>query len=64
NTFYQINLANGTATTVGNFNTGIGTVRGIAAQVGTAAPEPGSLALVGVGLLGMVGGFARRRRQK
>lgn len=62
--FYQINLATGAATTVGTFSSSVGNVRGIAAQIGTAAPEPGSLAFIGTGLLGMVGSFVRRRRQK
>jgi hypothetical protein len=33
------------------------------ATVGVAVPEPGGLALLGIGLLGLLGGVIRQRRQ-
>lgn len=54
---FTLNLTTGAATTVGTIGTGL-TILDI-----TAVPEPGSLALAGVGLAALVG-FARRRRAR
>jgi hypothetical protein len=32
-------------------------------MIGAAVPEPGSFALLGIGLLGLLGGVIRQRRQ-
>ncbi len=56
--FYTVNLGTGAATLVGTFENA--TVRGIAAP--SVIPEPGTLTLLGTGILGLAG-FARRRKQ-
>lgn len=66
NDFFRFNDINTSATTtrVGTFS-GVGSVIGFAAPVGlavTAAPEPGSVALLGVGFAGMMGMIACRKR--
>ncbi|MBC8101859.1 MAG: DUF4394 domain-containing protein [Cytophagales bacterium] len=59
--FYNVSLTTGTVGLVGFFGN-VGSVRSIAAPIATA-PEPGSLALAGIGLIGLIGGVARRRRK-
>lgn len=67
NRFYRFDNITGspTANFVGSF-AGVGNVIGIAAPVGTAitaAPEPGTIALLGLGMVGGMG-ILRRRRSK
>lgn len=72
NAFYRFNNISASAATtqVGTFNRfSLGAVFGFAAPVGpaaTAAPEPGSLSLLGMGLISGLGtlGIARKRRKK
>lgn len=59
---FSINLSTGAATSLGALAPGFGNVYGLAV-VPTAIPEPASLAMLGVGLLGAAG-FARRRRHR
>ncbi len=41
-----------------------GTIDGLAGTTGTAVPEPASIAMVGIGLLGLLGASNRRRRPR
>ena len=52
-----------TDATMGMFSPGIFGPDFDIATVGAAVPEPGSFALLGVGLLGLLGGVIRQRRQ-
>jgi PEP-CTERM motif len=49
--------------TMGKFSQGIFGPNFDIATVGVAVPEPGSLKLLGIGLLGLLGGVIRQRRQ-
>jgi hypothetical protein len=62
NSFYTINTTTGVASAPAAFGGGLN-VRGIAAPIG-AAPEPGTFALLGLGLLGGTGMVLRRRARK
>lgn len=61
NTFYTVDLNSGAATLAGNIGV-TGQIRGLAVAPGGVIPESGTLALAGVGLLGLFGGALRRRR--
>jgi hypothetical protein len=52
-----------TDATMGMFSPGIFGPNFDIAAVGASVPEPGSFALLGIGLLGLLGGMIRQRRQ-
>jgi hypothetical protein len=64
-TLYSVNVTspgvvNNRATSLGTIG-GIGTVKALSVSI--AAPEPGSVALLGIGLLGLAGRIRRRTRR-
>jgi hypothetical protein len=58
---YTIDLSTGLASLVGELPTGFGTITGLAI---TPVPEPSSLAMLGLGALGLAGLSARLRRRR
>jgi hypothetical protein len=58
---YTIDLSTGLASLVGELPTGFGTITGLAI---TPVPEPSSLAMLGLGALGLAGLSARMRRRR
>jgi hypothetical protein len=60
---FTINLATGAATPIGTLGGGFGQVYGLAVTpAATNIPEPGTVALIGAGLLPLAGTALRRRR--